>query len=88
MPKHDGYQRSSRSEQPDQGAPDQPAKIALEHTIDRFAGVSHCFGFAVGTAIPRSSRSAALLLEQMRNTSRCRSSGRNTLSALVVWMLW
>jgi hypothetical protein len=51
MPENEdfGCQCGSRSEQPDQGVPDQPARSLIARTIDRFAGVSHCFGFAVGT---------------------------------------
>ncbi len=47
-----GFQRSPRPEQSDQGAPDQPAKIAYRQRVsaDSRRPVSR-FGFAVGTAI-------------------------------------
>ena len=52
MPKYEdfGFQRSPRPKQPDQGAPDQSAKIAHRWGLstDSRASVS-CFGFAVGT---------------------------------------
>ena len=45
-----GLQRSPRSEYSDQGAPDQPEKIAhLGATISRFAVAVSRFEFAVGT---------------------------------------
>jgi hypothetical protein len=52
MPKHKvfGFQRSPRAEQPDQGAPDQPAKIAHRWNYQPIRGrQSAVLGFAVGT---------------------------------------
>jgi hypothetical protein len=54
VPKHKnfGFQRGARPEQPNQGAPDQPAKIApsMELSTDSRGTVS-CFWFAVGTGM-------------------------------------
>jgi hypothetical protein len=45
MPKYKvfGFQRSARAEQPDQGVPEQPAKIAHRWNYDQFAGVTQLF---------------------------------------------
>src|SRR5262249_36434775 len=52
------FQRSPRPEQSDQGAPDQPAKIAHRQQVSRFAVAVSGFGFAVGTAHLRIGRGA------------------------------
>jgi len=52
MPEHKdfGFQRGSRPEQPDQGAPNQPAKIAHRSRLSPDSpGSASCLGFAVGT---------------------------------------
>src|SRR5262249_55507683 len=52
MPEHKdfGFQRGSRPEQPDQGAPNQPAKIAHRSRLSpESPGSASCLGFAVGT---------------------------------------